>query len=410
MATASAFLSEDQFLCSICLDVFTEPVSIPCGHNFCKACLSQHWEGKEQCQCPLCNEKFSKGLKLRVNTAFRDVVENFKRHRVTAESSFPGAPGQVLCDCCLGNKSRASKTCLACLASFCETHLEPHQRVSTLKRHKLTRPVQNLEDKICKEHSRILEFFCLNDQTRVCALCTEHSTHDTVPLDEEYVDKQAQMRQKIKQKGGREMRAGAQSKRKGKFNARANRMVSHQMSEPINSRFPTEGLHCWSDYSYIPGNRGFSGGRFYFEVQTKGKRAWDLGVVSESVRGKRSPNCANGKWMVSFRDCNCRTPHHLPGVQRRPAKVVVFVDYENGVVLFYDAGNASMIHIFTGCNFEGRLFLFFSFSHSDDDHCVGRLQKRIESGVQQMWQQSNPCCVILLSLLFLTVLYIILQQ
>uniref|UniRef100_A0A3Q4G0P8 RING-type domain-containing protein n=1 Tax=Neolamprologus brichardi TaxID=32507 RepID=A0A3Q4G0P8_NEOBR len=41
MSAASNLRSEDQFLCSICLDVFTDPVSTPCGHNFCKTCISQ---------------------------------------------------------------------------------------------------------------------------------------------------------------------------------------------------------------------------------------------------------------------------------------------------------------------------------------------------------------------------------
>uniref|UniRef100_A0A8C6TPM0 RING-type domain-containing protein n=1 Tax=Neogobius melanostomus TaxID=47308 RepID=A0A8C6TPM0_9GOBI len=47
-------ISEDQFLCSICLDLFTEPVTTPCGHNFCRRCLSQHWDTSAPCRCPLC--------------------------------------------------------------------------------------------------------------------------------------------------------------------------------------------------------------------------------------------------------------------------------------------------------------------------------------------------------------------
>uniref|UniRef100_A0A3P9B6M0 RING-type domain-containing protein n=1 Tax=Maylandia zebra TaxID=106582 RepID=A0A3P9B6M0_9CICH len=58
MSAASNLRSEDQFLCSICLDVFTDPVSAPCGHNFCKTCISQHWDMNQSCQCPMCKETF----------------------------------------------------------------------------------------------------------------------------------------------------------------------------------------------------------------------------------------------------------------------------------------------------------------------------------------------------------------
>uniref|UniRef100_A0AAZ3SBF6 RING-type domain-containing protein n=1 Tax=Oncorhynchus tshawytscha TaxID=74940 RepID=A0AAZ3SBF6_ONCTS len=79
MAFSSSLLSEEQFLCSICLDVFTEPVTTSCGHNFCMACIRTYWNSKDLYQCPLCQEKFSRRPTLRVNTTFREVVENFKK-------------------------------------------------------------------------------------------------------------------------------------------------------------------------------------------------------------------------------------------------------------------------------------------------------------------------------------------
>ncbi|XP_054898312.1 E3 ubiquitin/ISG15 ligase TRIM25-like [Poeciliopsis prolifica] len=201
MATSGDFLPENQFQCSICLDLFTDPVSTPCGHTFCKVCLARHWAGKRECQCPLCNNKFDKDLKLSVNTTFREVVDNFKKHHPTADATTADAtsanatsllkPWDVPCDVCVANKLRASKTCLVCLASFVKTHLEPHLRVAALQRHKLSNPVPNLEEKICREHNRIVEFFCLNDHVRLCALCTEHSDHDTVSLNEAYVDQRS---------------------------------------------------------------------------------------------------------------------------------------------------------------------------------------------------------------------------
>uniref|UniRef100_A0A3B4Y450 RING-type domain-containing protein n=1 Tax=Seriola lalandi dorsalis TaxID=1841481 RepID=A0A3B4Y450_SERLL len=59
MSAANCLLSEDQFLCSICLDVFTDPLTTSCGHNFCKNCITTHWDINVPCQCPMC-KKFLK--------------------------------------------------------------------------------------------------------------------------------------------------------------------------------------------------------------------------------------------------------------------------------------------------------------------------------------------------------------
>ncbi|XP_020365090.1 zinc finger protein RFP-like [Oncorhynchus kisutch] len=195
MTTSSSLLSEEQFLCSVCLDVFTEPVSIPCGHNYCKACISGYWDTSDMCQCPLCKEIFYREPALRVNTTFREIVENFKEMRVRGKDESPAKPGDVSCDFCTEMKLKALKSCLVCQTSYCETHLEPHQRVPALKRHKLINPVENLEDRMCKKHDRPLELFCRSDQTCVCQFCTEtdHKTHDTVPLEEAYGERKVEL-------------------------------------------------------------------------------------------------------------------------------------------------------------------------------------------------------------------------
>uniref|UniRef100_A0A3B3CZQ2 RING-type domain-containing protein n=1 Tax=Oryzias melastigma TaxID=30732 RepID=A0A3B3CZQ2_ORYME len=64
MSIYGSFLSDDQFLCSICLDVFTNPSSIPCGHTFCMTCITKYWD---RCQCPLCKKTFHKRPDLHVN-------------------------------------------------------------------------------------------------------------------------------------------------------------------------------------------------------------------------------------------------------------------------------------------------------------------------------------------------------
>ncbi|XP_053191147.1 E3 ubiquitin-protein ligase TRIM21-like [Scomber japonicus] len=200
MSAASCLRSEDQFLCCICLDVFTDPVSTPCGHNFCKNCITEHWNSNDQYLCPVCKETFNTRPDLKVNTLFSEMVSQFRQEaqqKASSSSSEQQAaePGEVPCDVCTGTKLKALKSCLVCLTSYCETHLEPHLTASGLKRHQLINPVENLEDRMCMKHDKPLELFCKTDQTCVCTLCSvlDHKTHEFVPLKEEYEGKKAEL-------------------------------------------------------------------------------------------------------------------------------------------------------------------------------------------------------------------------
>uniref|UniRef100_A0A8C1SNE0 E3 ubiquitin-protein ligase TRIM39-like n=1 Tax=Cyprinus carpio TaxID=7962 RepID=A0A8C1SNE0_CYPCA len=178
----------NELQCSICLDLFTDPVSTPCGHNFCKNCLNQCWNNSQTYNCPFCKETFSKRPDLKINTALRQVVQHIKEKSGLSKS-------EVLCDFCDDIKMKALKMCLVCQSSYCETHLEPHQRVAHLKKHKLIDPEANLEDYICQKHEKPLELFCRDDQTCVCLLCAmkDHKNHNTVAVEEECGEREPQL-------------------------------------------------------------------------------------------------------------------------------------------------------------------------------------------------------------------------
>ncbi|XP_062305104.1 E3 ubiquitin-protein ligase TRIM47-like isoform X2 [Osmerus eperlanus] len=198
MASPLGLLSDKQFQCSICLEVFTDPVTTPCGHNFCLACVSGVWDGCETWRCPSCERTFPSRPEISVNNAFKEISDQFKKMRGSISGlAAAAAPGEVACDVCTGTKLRALKSCLVCLISYCETHLEPHQRVATLKVHQLVDPVENLEDRMCKKHQRLLEMFCTSDQTSVCRFCTEtnHRDHRAVSLEEECGRRKIQMKE-----------------------------------------------------------------------------------------------------------------------------------------------------------------------------------------------------------------------
>uniref|UniRef100_A0A8C7PFA9 Uncharacterized protein n=1 Tax=Oncorhynchus mykiss TaxID=8022 RepID=A0A8C7PFA9_ONCMY len=304
MATPSSLLSEDQLQCFICLDVFTEPVTTSCGHNFCKACISRYWDSAGFCQCPMCNEKFNRRPELHINTTLREVVENLKIKSIVQNESL-AIPGEVSCEVCTGRKFKALKSCLVCLASYCETHLEPHQRVPALRKHKLIDPVENLEDRMCKKHERPLELFCRTDQTCVCQFCTEtdHKAHNTVPLEEECGARKVKLGkteadvQQMIQERLQKVQEIKHSVELSKKDSRREISDSTQINLPDNpDRFER--------VVNVLGKDGFSSGRFYYEVTVKGKIEWDLGVASESInrKGPITLSPKNGYWAVWLRN------------------------------------------------------------------------------------------------------------
>ncbi|XP_056437260.1 E3 ubiquitin-protein ligase TRIM39-like [Gadus chalcogrammus] len=194
MASANPSWSEENFSCSICLDVFSSPVSTPCGHNFCRTCITKFWDGQVKYKCPVCNELFNPRPDLRVNILFSEMVDRFGASLRVKEQPCV-EPAEVPCDVCTGTQLKAVKSCLVCLISYCQTHLEPHHRVAGLRKHRLVEPMDRLDDRMCKKHDRLLELFCKTEQVCVCLLCTvtDHKSHPVIPLKEDYEVKTAQL-------------------------------------------------------------------------------------------------------------------------------------------------------------------------------------------------------------------------
>ncbi|CAL8238274.1 unnamed protein product, partial [Lota lota] len=96
MASATSW-SEENFSCSICLDVFNSPVTTPCGHNFCRTCITKFWDGRVQYKCPVCNKLFQTRPDLQVNTLFSEMIDQF-RSSVRVKEQPCVEPGEVPCD------------------------------------------------------------------------------------------------------------------------------------------------------------------------------------------------------------------------------------------------------------------------------------------------------------------------
>uniref|UniRef100_A0A3B4YGB1 B30.2/SPRY domain-containing protein n=1 Tax=Seriola lalandi dorsalis TaxID=1841481 RepID=A0A3B4YGB1_SERLL len=122
----------------------------------------------------------------------------------------------------------------------------------------------------------------------------------------------------------------------------------------------------------VLGKEGFSSGRFYFEVQVKGKTDWTVGVAKESVdrKGKITLSPEDGFWTVWLRNGDEYTANDAPSVDlslKMPLqKVGVFVNYEDGLVCFYDAETADLLYAFTDCSFTEKLYPYFSPCSNDN--------------------------------------------
>ncbi|XP_041834492.1 E3 ubiquitin/ISG15 ligase TRIM25 [Melanotaenia boesemani] len=203
--------TEEQFNCPVCLDLPNDPVTIPCGHSYCMACIKDFWskdDPKGIYSCPQCRQTFCPKPSLSRNTMLAEAVEQLRKGALKSEvresirsargvssssrSKAKLASSAVLCDMCKGEQRAAVKSCLVCMSSYCEGHLKPHQTKKSLKQHELIPPTGNLAEKICTQHKYLQEFFCRQCKMFVCWLCTSshHKEHECVSTKVERLERQ----------------------------------------------------------------------------------------------------------------------------------------------------------------------------------------------------------------------------
>ncbi|XP_030648667.1 finTRIM family, member 83 isoform X2 [Chanos chanos] len=196
-------MSLDQETCYLCKEDLRDPVSIPCGHIFCSICLKTYWDHADHTGsflCPQCRVTYNKRptprplYSSRSSSMNRASSESFPPAPPSPDYNYAG-PRDVGCDMCIGKKLKAVKSCLMCLASYCEKHLKPHYESATFKRHKLVDEIGHLDRQICPQHQKGLELYCRTDHMCICVLCTvkEHKGHDMVSAEQE----RAEMQQRL---------------------------------------------------------------------------------------------------------------------------------------------------------------------------------------------------------------------
>ncbi|KAM9469286.1 tripartite motif-containing protein 16-like isoform 2-T2 [Clarias gariepinus] len=214
MAEASISVDQDQFSCAVCLDPLKDPVTTPCGHNYCKVCINRFWDQedvKRVYSCPQCRETFAPRPVLRRNNMLAEMMEKQNNTELQAASAphCNAGPGDVECDFCIGRKRKAVNSCMVCQASYCEDHLQPHYQSPAFKKHKLVEACAELQEKICSQHNRPIEIYCRTDQSFICYLCMmdDHKGHETGSTKAERNKKQDELKgeqgksqQRIKEK------------------------------------------------------------------------------------------------------------------------------------------------------------------------------------------------------------------
>uniref|UniRef100_A0A8C5QE47 Uncharacterized protein n=1 Tax=Leptobrachium leishanense TaxID=445787 RepID=A0A8C5QE47_9ANUR len=177
---ASADL-RDELTCSICLNIYTDPVTLPCGHSFCRTCIGDvldTQEGSGAYKCPECRAESQERPVLVNARKLRNIAENIRSTHPEQEEA------EIPCTYCIQSPVPAAKTCLHCEASLCENHLRVHSKSAE---HVLTEPTTSLENRKCSVHKKVLEYYCCEDAACICVSCRldgEHRGHQVETLNE----------------------------------------------------------------------------------------------------------------------------------------------------------------------------------------------------------------------------------
>lgn len=215
MASSRKPRSRNLHECCLCLSKSKNVVTIPCGHNCCRSCtdgLIGKYERTGSYSCQQCSQTFS--TKPDQDGPVDQLVDKFKEtdlHTGTSADSAAGPsssgltrpsqelketalqirttadtptsrPEDVACVVCTDHRQKAVKSCMTCLASYCDPHLRLHNDLHARASHSLVDATDQLRAMICPVHGKVLEVYCRKENQRICCMCVleDHKGHDMV--------------------------------------------------------------------------------------------------------------------------------------------------------------------------------------------------------------------------------------
>ncbi|XP_067851718.1 E3 ubiquitin/ISG15 ligase TRIM25-like [Heptranchias perlo] len=172
---------EEELTCSVCLEIYTDPVILSCKHSFCRACVEAVWSEPVSgpYSCPQCRAGFRVRPTLEKNFQLANIAARF--------TALDPSQDAVPCTYCTKKRRSAIKSCLKCEVSMCSIHLRLHRENALLKSHPLTDPTADMAVGKCTEHQKLLEIYCKDDAVCVCSFCAligNHKGHDLISISE----------------------------------------------------------------------------------------------------------------------------------------------------------------------------------------------------------------------------------
>ncbi|XP_040186871.1 E3 ubiquitin/ISG15 ligase TRIM25-like [Rana temporaria] len=190
---ASADLIDD-LSCSICLNIYKDPVTLRCGHNFCRECIDRVLDSKKASglyTCPECREEFRERPVLSSARALRNIAEKFLISQPSQEDT------GIYCTYCVDSPVPAIKSCLLCESSLCGKHLRVHAKSPE---HVLSDPTNSPGNRKCSTHKKIVEYYCTDERVCICVYCIaegDHKGHPVEKLDEASEKKKEKLRKDL---------------------------------------------------------------------------------------------------------------------------------------------------------------------------------------------------------------------